>query len=259
MTARTIAKGLCLTVAFVLATASIAGATTTGQPAYELCSKTTKIAKKYTGRYEDKTCAQQNARHEGKYETKRVATPYPFSSEGKGGVIFYRNPTGAIVWEVKCKRESAKGVITGPATGTETLGFEECKASDETTGAKAQECPQRIVANVESTLVEVDPAAAPGVLLYPGFAKPFSCGPVTFGTMEGFEVASVLNTSKGPVGAFTVDQATGEQTTTEFFDFEEGETFRALLQSEATGSPLLDVGIEAPLPLGAGRELVVEP
>jgi hypothetical protein len=258
MTARTIARGLCLAVAFALGTASTAGATT-GQPEYELCFKTTKVAKKYTGRYDDNRCMVQNAGQEGKYETKQVATPHPFSTEGKAGVIYYRGPTGGIVWEVKCKRDSAKGVITGPASGDETIFFEECKASNEIAKEKAQECPQRIVANVESALVEVLPAAAPGVLLYPGFAKAFSCGSVTFGAMAGFEVAGVVNTGKGPVGAFSVDQATGEQETTEFFDFEEGETFHALLQSEATGSPPLDVGIEAALPLGASGELVVEP
>ncbi len=248
-------RTLLLVLALLALGAPIANAAS--QPEYRTCTKAPKVNKKHTGGYNNNTCTDPNAAGEGKYALGAVPAPYPFAAAGKAGAFDYHTPTG-VVWQVTCARDGVKGVITGPATGTEAIVFESCKARNQATDGKRLECPGHLTATVETVLVELLPGGAPGVLVYPGFAKAFTCEGVTFGQMVGFEVGAVEDLGKGPVAGFAVNPATGEPTLREFFDFEEHEAFTASLESDVSGSPTLDVGLQIALPLGPKKEVVVK-
>jgi hypothetical protein len=254
------AKLSCLVLlALVLAAASAGSADASQQqPEYGMCSKAAKVGRTFTGGFNDKACTQPNADGEGKYRLAPVKTPYGFLAAVKPSVFYYRAPKGGVVWQVKCPGTEAKGVITGPATSAETMILESCVAKDVAAAGKALHCGHVVVA-VETALVELLPGGAPGLLVYPGFAKAFTCESVTFGQMVGFEVGAVEDTGKGPLASLTVNPATGEPTLGSFYDFEEHEPFTASLESEVSGSspPVLEVGLQAAIPLAASKELVV--
>lgn len=248
---------LALSVLAVLASAAVAHALPQ-QPEYGMCAKAVKVGHGFTGGYNDKDCTQPNAKGEGKYALAPVKTPYGFSAPYKPSVFYYHAPAGGVVWEVKCPGTEVKGVITGPATSTETMSFEGCIARDEAASGKSSHCG-RVEVTIETALVELLPGGAPGLLVYPGFAKGYACEEVTFSEMEGFEVGAVADSSKGALATLAVNSATGEPTLSSFYDFEEHESFTASLESEVSGAspPILDVGLQTVIPLGASKELVV--
>lgn len=252
--------GMCLIVALAggLVTAGTAMAQAT--PEYRQCVKLEKdpATHKYTGRYEDADCARLSGAGEGKYEAESLPVPYEFFTTVKGGaVMYYHTSAGSILWQVRCKGGTESGVITSTTEGTEDLTLESCRASDPATPeAKPLSCPV-VTVMVESVLANVAPETKPGIVLYPGFAKTFTCtrelpkeeGALSsaFGPSTGEEAGTIENQGKGPLGVLAVNPATGAQTTTGFYL--EGTLYSASLLSTVSGSPTLQVGIASSLPL----------
>ncbi len=252
---------VCALAAAVMPAAALA--LTPRQPEYRLCVKAVKAGKRLTGHYEGSRCAQPDPAGEGKYEAEPVKPGAVFKVTGKAAVFYYHSPTAGLAWQVKCAHTTVRGVIAGPFSSDETIGFEGCKATDLLVPGKPLEC-QNTSANLEGFLVDVEKeGGAPGILFYPGFAGPFTCESaktfetVTFGAMEGFEVAPVQISAKHTEARFAVDTTTGVQAVTGFYDFEEKEQLISRLTSSVSGSGTLEVGLELGVLLGEGKELVV--
>lgn len=250
--------GLCL-IATLAGGGAAAASATAQQPEYRACVKVAKnpATRKDTGGYNNATCTEPNAAGEGKYTLQALVTPYLFEgSAGKATTLYYRTPGAGLAWEVECKKLRDTGVITSATEGTVNMTLESCKATDKAGGkAKPTACPSNLATTLESVLVDTLPGDKPGVVLYPGFAKPFECAGVTFGPTSGAEVGSVEDTGKGLACVFAVNAATGEQDLTGFYF--EGEEYDALLQSHVAGAPLLDVGLATTAMLGPKEGVVV--
>lgn len=254
---------LCATMAATTAVPT-AGAQTLQQPEYRLCVKAAKAGKRFTGHYEGNRCTQANLAGEGKYEVEPVSPGAEFSLTGKAATFYYHSTATGLAWQVRCGHTTVRGVIAGPHTSYETIGFEGCKATDLLVpGSKPLQC-QNTKANLEGFLVDVEKqGGAPGILFYPGFAGSFACETVkteetvTFGAMEGFEAAPIPIPAKRAEAQFAVNTTTGAQTVTDFYDFEEKELLTSQLTASVSGTGALEVGLELGVPLGGGKELVV--
>ncbi len=238
-------------------------AQTPRQPEYRLCVKAAKAGKRFTGHYEGSRCGQPDPAGEGKYEAEAVKPGAVFKVTGKAATFYYHSPVTGLAWRVKCAHTTVRDVIAGPSLSYETIGFEGCKATDLLVPGKPLEC-QNTKATLEGFLVDVEKeGGAPGILFYPGFAGLFTCESVktsetvTFGAMEGFEVAPIPVSAKHIEARFAVDTTTGVQAVTGFYDFEEKEQLTSRLTSSVSGLGTLEVGLELGVLLGEGKELVV--
>lgn len=115
--------GACMIAAFALAAVAAASASA-AEPALYECAKAAKSGKKYTGGYNNKTCSEANATHEGKYELKEgIGKGKAF--KGKGGTA---NLEIQSVGGVSCTSSSDTGKFTGPKTGGNiVVVFEGCE------------------------------------------------------------------------------------------------------------------------------------
>jgi hypothetical protein len=103
---------LSLLAAFALCALVASSASAAGLPALYECAKTTKVNKKYTGKYNDKKCSSANEKGEGKYELKEgIGKGKAF--KGKGGAA---NLEIEGVGGVRCSKSADTGKFNTPKT-----------------------------------------------------------------------------------------------------------------------------------------------
>ncbi|MGO9490061.1 MAG: hypothetical protein ACLQBB_13675 [Solirubrobacteraceae bacterium] len=117
---KTILVAAIAIVAFAAVAASSASA---AEPALYECAKATKNAEKhYTGEYNNKTCSEVNAKHEGKYElqewnlTSKKGKIKAFKGKGKGANLEVKELGG-----ISCTSSSDTGEFTGPKSASKVL------------------------------------------------------------------------------------------------------------------------------------------
>lgn len=129
-------------VALVAVFAVAAASASAAAPEYQVCAKASKNAeKKYTGKYSNKTCSEENVKNEGKYELESWEHAKKLAFKGSGGEGVLSVYTGITkVAVTKCEKAKSVGEVTGPKTFTTVVTFEKCKTSGKvctSTGAKA--------------------------------------------------------------------------------------------------------------------------
>lgn len=115
--------GACLVAVFALAAVASASASA-AEPALWECGKTVKVEKKYTGKYNNKTCTEENTKSEGKYELREgIGKGKAFKGKGKGANLEIQGVGG-----VACTSSSDAGKFTGPKTaGGVSVTFKGCE------------------------------------------------------------------------------------------------------------------------------------
>jgi len=162
--------GLCLFAVFALFALTVSSAFAEA-PEYQVCAKAAKNGKKYTGKYKDKACSEEEVKGEGKYERaswekakkkafkgknkgnphNNIVNPFGTREPGKGS----REPgmKGKIEGTTECTKEKVTGETTGPKTTKWKTVYTGCKALEtpcNTAGAKAGEIKTE---ELEGTLV----------------------------------------------------------------------------------------------------------
>lgn len=237
--------GLLLASAVALGAIAASSALAAGGPEYLACAKAKKDGKKYTGRYENKTCSELSGTGEGKYE--RVAAKFPLKFKSKIGetkVHVYDPKDSAEDAEVICTKGKDAGAITSSTAGTVTITEEGCNVPVEDENGNKSKFPGAcntpgqksgvIVSKPLATkLVWLDEAhTEPGIEIQPaeagGVFEEASC---LFEKVKVKETGTIL-AAVSPVGVatklltitFSVTPMTYEQVPGGYW---EGETFTA--------------------------------
>lgn len=115
---RRLTIGVVLSLVMALAVSALAASgASAAEPALYECAKAAKVEKKETGGYNNKTCSEVNAKHEGKYELQ----------EGIGKGKEFKGKAGGSNLEVKglggvaCTSNSDTGKFTGPKSAGDIL------------------------------------------------------------------------------------------------------------------------------------------
>jgi hypothetical protein len=96
--------GLALVALFAMA--AVAAASASATPTYYECAKVAKVGKFFTGGYNNSTCTEANAKHEGKFELKEgLAKGKEFKGTGKAATLHTPSAGG----EVKCAASKDAG------------------------------------------------------------------------------------------------------------------------------------------------------
>jgi hypothetical protein len=113
----------CLAVAVAFCAVASASASA-AEPALFECAKPAKVAKKYVGGYNNKTCTEVNATHEGKYELQEgIGKGKAFKGKAKGTNLEVKGLGG-----VACTSNSDTGKFTGPkSAGDIVVVFKGCE------------------------------------------------------------------------------------------------------------------------------------
>jgi hypothetical protein len=203
--------GLCLIAIFAMSAVAAASASAAEEPEYLSCVKAAKVGKTYTGGYNNKTCTEVNAKSEGKYATKAVASGTKFTSKSKGATF---TVDGTVV---KCKKDTDAGEFFGGGTIVEEITFSDCgvngnkKDPCESTGAGAGTIKTNrlsdflVYLNAEETQIGV-------ILLGTGAWAEFNCGAKSF-AVDGTVLGTLENTAKGDTVTFKVSGGHQEHTT----------------------------------------------
>jgi hypothetical protein len=97
---------------------------------------------KYTGKYNNKTCSEENAEGEGKYELESWEQLTNRTFKGKGGeaaLSVYIKGFG-VIGSVTCGSSKDHGEITGPSSSTLTIELLHCEVDENkctSSGARA--------------------------------------------------------------------------------------------------------------------------
>ena len=124
---RTNIVGLLLAAILALGAVAASSALAAGGPEYLACGKAKKEGKKYTGKYENKTCSEVSGTSEGKYERAAAKFPVKFKSKiGATKVHVYDPKDSSEDAEVICTKGKDAGAITSSTAGTVTITEEGC-------------------------------------------------------------------------------------------------------------------------------------
>lgn len=121
--------GLCLVAALALSAVVVASATAAA-PEYKTCLAVKKVDRKYTGKYNNKTCSSINIAGEGKYELGEWNAGKKVTTKGKGGAGVNKlvDPfTQTVEGATACTGEKTVGEITGAKTSVTTVEYKGCK------------------------------------------------------------------------------------------------------------------------------------
>jgi hypothetical protein len=129
------AMGLCLVAMFAFG-ALVAASASAALPEYRTCIKAVKVGKKYTGKYNNATCSELNAKGEGKYELGSWNQAKKLTFKGKYGESSFDSyipeneaepwAGGSVVGAIVCKSGTTSGEITGPSTSIATDVYKDC-------------------------------------------------------------------------------------------------------------------------------------
>ena len=285
---RRIGIGGVLAAAIMLAALSATSvAAAAGSPEYLGCNKAAKVNKKFTGKYSEKTCANEASEAEqtegkkNKYE--RGPAKFPIKTSSKFGlttVYLYDPIEHKLKAEVPCQTGAMKGQINNSREQTLTLSYSGCVIPEEfSNGEKAQfpgpcnspgQKPGVIVSDPLATkLVWLDAAETePGILV--SAAEPggtFEEVGCLVGKVQVKETGAILAriAPKGTLGklltaTFTASSSTGEPELSEYW--EGGLPAEAKLDSEINASqfgifyPAVPTSQTSTIPEKTGKVLI---
>lgn len=118
--------GLCLVAVFAFGAVAVASASAAPAPTFGKCITAVKVGKKYTGKYNNKTCTTENTKSEGKYELETV----------ESGTVTSKTKTATFTLAgkvVKCTKGTDLGEIISLRVVTETITFEGCSTTETVT------------------------------------------------------------------------------------------------------------------------------
>jgi hypothetical protein len=235
--------GLALVALFAMAAVVAASASAT--PTYYECAKAAKVGKLYTGKYNNKTCTETNAKGEGKYELKEgLGKGKEFKGTGKAATLH----TPAIGGEVKCSGSKDAGFTTAHGQDKVTVTFTGCTSLGKkctSVSPKGKKSGEILTNSLDGKLGYI--SASPlkvGVSLTGEAGKPsaeFTCEGLeitTTGAVIGEITKDINAISKESTDSFTVN-GLGYQTVTAF---EGGAT--EVLETLANGSGPFESGEE---------------
>lgn len=203
--------GACLVVAAMLGALAAASAMA-NMPSFKSCVKAAKVEGKYTGKYNDKGCAEVNGTGEGKYELTEVAPGTTFAGKGKTTTLSAHGVSGATE-NIVCKKAVVAGQITGENSFNETLTYSKCEAN----GNKAEQCsnsPAGITTEVSGAAYYINAGETTVGTVTNAPAATFTCGSESV-EVKNFLISTIENTAKG---FNVVDSLAGaEQADREFF------------------------------------------
>lgn len=126
--------GLCLVAMFALSAVATASASA-AEPEYQTCAKAAKVGKTYTGKYNNKTCSELNAKDEGKYERVAVKLPDKIKSKGTITLLYlYSVETEKINETVECKKDKSEGELLNGREASLKITYEACEGKGELPG-----------------------------------------------------------------------------------------------------------------------------
>lgn len=250
--------GLCVLAVFAISAVVAASAAAETFPSYKVCAKAPKVDKHYTGRFNQKTCTEVNAKGEGKYEVEPWTASMKPNLKGKGGEVTldgYEKGVGVLA-SIACKKSTDVGKITGESTGTEVITLQQCTGEEEpctSSGAKTGDIvtdplTTTLVTLKEETdseagIVGIDVAGTGGE--EKDVTAEFKCGTdvlKTTGSLLGAVTGDVWSASKDQTETFAIDKETGENVYNHELGGVEGED---VLVTEIKGLGHLDSGEQA--------------
>ncbi len=231
--------GLCLAAVFALSAVAATSASAAA-PEYKVCAKAAKSGKTYTGKYNNKTCSEVNAKGEGKYELESWEAAKKKEFKGKNGVSTLDSyipasesepwKGGTVVGDVTCKSGKSVGDITGPKTSTVTVEFKTCTSEGKKCTSPGAKTGSIVTKKLTSTLGYIDEGKAVGSLVEAGAgggdpSAEFTCeglGILTTGSVIGVNSVNVNTVSKAATQTFAVNKNGGQEVV--FGEFPEGIT-----------------------------------
>ena len=202
--------GLCLVAVFAMS--AIAAASASAQPTYKLCGTAAKVGKKYTGKYNSKTCSktEENAKGEGKYELKEAAEASSKFTGKLGKTTFYIRSEGV---KVECSKGKDTGELFAHYSEPEVaylyeIKLEKCTATIEATKEKLA-CTLPITTTEHTTALGTLPGGKGevGTVLYGEEPWKINCSGLEY-NVTGEVIGAVSGVAKFK---FTVNEPKHEQ------------------------------------------------
>ncbi len=233
---RTTIVGLCLAAICALCAVAVASASA-AQPEFQECGKAAKTGKTYTGKYNNKTCTEVNAKGEGKYERKTPKKAVKFKGTlGKTNFYIYDPEEKRVRGNFECTGGKNSGETSGATELKLTITWSGCEAQGELKGNACYSSGEKtgtvvsdpLVAklvwlNSAETEVGVDIKAATAE----GPTAKIECSGVetaeTFGSIIG-KISPTEAVTKAVTMTFNASETTGEP---EYGGSYEGATFKA--------------------------------
>lgn len=190
--------GMAVAVAILASlTLAVATAAAAEPPTFYECHKAAEVLGKYIGEYNDSSCSEVNAKHEGKWEfTEGTGSEAAVTGSGKGV-----NFEWAGIGGFSCTAQTVKGAITRPTRlGKLALVFKGCEMTHKK--CESTETLGEIKWNaLKGELGYLESGHEVGVLLSAetgAFAAEFHCGEEEYRVSGGF-IAKITS----PINAFT--------------------------------------------------------
>lgn len=245
--------GLCL-VAVLALSAMAAASALAAAPEYKTCLKTSKVAGKYTGGYNDKACTSVNGAGEGKYALSEWNAGKKVTTKGKGGsgVNKLVNPfTQTVEGATACSSEKTAGEITGPKTSLTTVEYKGCKDGAKNCNS-AGESKGKIKTNLLlGELVPLGSGSKVGILITSA-ANP-GVAPLAAYECEGVDVTAV----GAVIGEVSGNVGLASKTSTDAFEHGAG-VMQKYLYAGGLGAKVEEESAIVAIELGAKIEKCVE-
>ncbi len=223
--------GFCVMVASALG-ALVASGAWAAAPEFKVCGKAAKVGKTYTGKYNNKTCSETNAKGEGKYELGSWETAKKKALKGKGGAgtldaYLPSNEAepwagGTVLGKVTCKSAKVTGEVTGAKTVTASVEFKTC--TSEGKKCKSAGAPTGTIRTEKLYVMlgYIDSVKGVGTLVEGGesgehLSAKFDCEGLEFearGSVIGVNSGNVNSVSKSFTLKFAVNAKGGQEITT---------------------------------------------
>lgn len=209
-------------------------------PEFKVCAKAKKVGKTYTGKYNNKTCSEPNAKGEGKYELESwlAGKKKTFKGKGGAGTLDAYLPSneaepwagGTVLGKVSCKSAKVTGEVTGAKNATATVEFKTCTSEGKKCKSAGAKTGTIRTEKLQITLGYIDSGKAVGALVEGGAG---GADPSAEFTCEGLELlatGSVIGVASGNINtvsksyslAFAVNAKGGQEVVTG--EFPEGIT-----------------------------------
>ncbi len=223
--------GFCVMVVFALG-ALVASGAWAAAPEFKVCGKAAKVGKTYTGKYNNKTCSEVNAKGEGKYELEgwEAAKKKALKGTGGAGTLDAFVPSneaepwagGSVLGEVTCKSAKVTGEVTGAKTATSIVEFKTCTSEGKKCNSAGAKTGVIKTEKLYITLGYIESGKAVGALVEGGaggkdLSAKFNCEGLEFeasGSVIGVNSGNVNSVSKSFSLKFAVNAKGAQEVTT---------------------------------------------
>ncbi len=178
--------------------------------AYGTCKKSAKVAKHYTGKYDDKNCTVKDANSQGKYEWLPTPIGSHISATGKTKTVTLKAGSVSVV----CRASASEGEISGPASDTETITYSGCESSGQLCTSAGQAAGVIKTALLKTALVprEDGEVWTSYESATPPYLDEFQCGEVKYRVKGSFAAVAGCNVNvMSKKFCETLSEAVGEQ------------------------------------------------